>query len=286
MDGRLLPKILPWDSRRVQFLGRETEDHYSESLTSSKAIMSDYWYPVEEGKIYTTSFTFRTSGEQKIYFGIRCFDKDTDEITDYCCYRVASSQVVFDSFDENTGVIKVTEATKANLVNWAQFSNKSPHAIERLIGIYDDIDYTTQRPKQKAMLMPTVYYGSNESDSVYIKTCSETGEIQLGDRGVKEVKRYLASDRKLNSGSTVLMNHFSGGAYVYLYSAEINNNSWQTTQNTIRFEKPQSTEKGLVTFRPGTKYIQPIILANWSDRQSGSNPKVTLDWKDCTISYK
>ncbi len=242
-------------------------------------------FKLEDGKAYTCTVVYRSSASQRVYFGFKCFDKDMEEIQPKSYYRVENSNVVFESFDANTGKLAVSQEN-GNLEKWNKYVESAPEAQNfsflRVIGIYNDLDYKTQRPKPKDVLnYPGGTYDTNPLHSLYSSVDTTKGEIQLTEAGVNEVKRYLASGGSLIKGKTVLMNHTSGSTFDYIFAEpSVDNTEWREHQVVI------GTQSTQFVLRTGTKYIQPIILANYNHGYQGqaiANPQAILDWKQFSI---
>ena len=227
------------------------------SIKGNKAIYSENRYPVKEETILELKGEFRSSGKikSKIYFGLRCFKENGEEISAPQVNRI----------DEPLFITSINTDGKNFTVNkkpekWNNSNDDSSLRYSKYLGLYYDgninhlPDYLIKSPA----------YTHFEDNNIYLN---------------QEIPKDIVD--KINLFKTRVMNHY--GSSIYDYSAALNEEVpcevWKEFKATYKgFSNGYGDIKG--KFRPETKFVNPVVLCNYSQNEDAileiKNVKVTV----------
>ena len=226
------------------------------SIKGYKQIFSKNRYPVNDETIMELKGEFRSSGKVKsrIYFGLRCFKENGEEITAYHINRV----------DEPLFITSMNTDGKSFTVNkkpekWNITDNEKLNYLKTL-GLYFDgninhlPDYIIKEPA----------YNNYQDNTINLN---------------QEIPRDIID--KITIFKTRVMNHY--GSDVYDYSAACNNEvpgEWKVFSAEYQgFSSGYGDIQG--KFRPETKSVNPFVLCNY-----GQNEDAILEIKNVEIVLK
>ena len=227
------------------------------SVKGAKSIRDKNIYPVNKETIIELKGEFRSSGKIKsiIYFGLRFFKKNGEEILDRQVNRV----------DESLLITSINTDGKCFTVNkkpekWNNSDDNYSIKHRKYLGIYFDgnikhlPDYIIQGPAY-----------NNYQDNI----------INLN----KEIPKDILD--RIIPFETRVMNHYGSGTYDY--SAACNNQvpeNWTVFSAEYNgFSEGYGDIKG--KFRPETKSISPHVLCNYQQ-----NEDAVLEIKNVEIVIK
>jgi hypothetical protein len=238
-DSNALEKI-----PTVQIKNIDGESVYS--ALGRKAILSSDFMPINTANKYALSGRFKSVGTASpiLYYGVATFDENKRHITAMDVNRNGSDATITAYTD--TGI------TVAETLNgW----NQSPTlAYKKSIGFYYDGNTTK---------LPDYVWLNNGANASSTETTLGTYSTATGNTIALNVPIPAAVKAKIVLGKTVIKNHTSGGAYVYFVASNAKlTSSWVDYSAEITGESFDQTIKA---FRPGTKFVKILILANYLD---------------------
>jgi hypothetical protein len=236
------------------------------AITNNHTILSPQMTAIDVNKKYYLSGKFKSAGTPAsiIYFGYAPYDANKTSIQAWQILRGGTAGTIT-SYDNNQ--IKTAES----LSGW---NGNGSLSLYRNIGIYYSGD-TDHLPNYIFYKLPTginggygptadglcnmvgdwtpAYYCTSPSYGAYSTASGNTVALNL------PLPPSVAS--QIIPGKTKIMNHWSGGSYIYAGAAAVTlNNTWQTFKVAITGSDFNTYSK----FWPDTKFAKILILANYN----------------------
>ena len=264
------PVALPYsvsgeDSGRI--FTEQTSETYQESVTIVDDLEKGRVFQVA-GSLNLTSFgrgaidttrIYRISGELKsigqtpslVYLGLMPLDEDLEFIQPWHVLRQGNPTRIASIGEGLGGQIEIQ--TTEELSGWNAATVPGYH---RMIGFYLDGD-TTKRPDYihtgiiTALTSPQVgAYSSLSGNTIVLNGALPEGFME----------------ELLQSPEAVILNHFSGGTYIYTAAAAVSvGTEWTRFEGLITDEQFNNTNN---QFRPDTKWAKISLLANYQQDES------------------
>jgi hypothetical protein len=216
-------------------------------VTEDKSyIISRKFFPVEAGKKYTLSGTFKSMGEEKskVYYGFMTYDNKKRYIATYHSNIVAGSATVLAQpckKGDKTLVVKANGKWKNRTVNAVAFNAK------------DDLSDLPNREIAYRIIKVTP-----KEDNM---------EIELSS----SVKKAYPADTKVRAHTHAY------GSYLYTTICGLTLGvNWKTFDGTATLAAPGKMSHKL--FRPGTAFVKVLLMPNYSKKKDAK-----MAFKDLTL---
>ena len=214
------------------------------TVKSNKMLNFQQKFPIYENTIVELSGQFRSVGQKpsRIYFGLHCFDEKGKDIFSETIYRTKESLLI---------TSKNTDMQSFSLDKKPETWNNSVHESDnykKLIGIYYDGNIN-KHPDYLILNSPA--YKNYDSNNIILNA-------PIPQEIYDKIKPF----------TTRVMNHYSSSAYDYSAAcyAEVNNQWTEFKAIYNGFSEGYGDING--KFRPGTKEISPLILANYQQDEN------------------
>ena len=213
-------------------------------------------YPVNEETVMELKGEFRSSGEIKsrIYFGLRCFKENGDEILDYHINRVNEPLLLTSINTDGKSFTLNKKPEKWNV------TNDSKLYYLKYLGLY--FDGNINRLPDYIINAPA--YNNYQDNTINLN---------------KEIPKDIVD--KIIPFKTQVMNHYSSGTYDYSAAChdEVPEIWKEFKAEYTGFSNGYGDIKG--KFRPETKSVIPFVLCNY-----GQNENAVLEIKNVEIVIK
>ena len=213
------------------------------TVTGNKQLNFKQKFPIYENTIVELSGEFRSIGISNsiLYFGLHCFGENGKDIFSEDVYRTKESLLIT---SKNTDMKSLTLEKKPQ--TWYNTTEEYDQKNRKLIGIYYDgiinrlPDYLIRSPAYEIF---------------------DSNEIVLN----KEIPKEIFD--KIEPYKTRVMNHYSSCTYDYSAASYVKvDHQWTKFSATYNgFSEGYGDIKG--KFRPSTKEISPLILANYDQNE-------------------
>ena len=213
------------------------------TVTGNKHLNFKQKFPIYENTIVELSGEFRSIGISNsiLYFGLHCFGENGKDIFSEDVYRTKESLLIT---SKNTDMKSLTLEKKPQ--TWYNTTEEYAQKNRKLIGIYYDgiinrlPDYLIRSPAYEIF---------------------DSNEIVLN----KEIPKEIFD--KIEPYKTRVMNHYSSCTYDYSAASYVKvDHQWTKFSATYNgFSEGYGDIKG--KFRPSTKEISPLILANYDQNE-------------------
>lgn len=239
-DAKLLKKV--WKGK----IKYETIDDKLTAVVDNKTnIYSTKYIPVEAGKTYTLTGTFKSLGEapSKIYYGFICYDKNKKQIS------TLHSNVILGS---STTLAKACKKGDKTIVIKANKKWRKNYAV-----VFNAKDDFSDLPNREFAFKIT-------------EIVSKDGNMEL--QLSKAVAKAYPADTKVRAHTSAY------GYYIYTtISGKKIAKDWKTYSGTATLAKPGQT--GWNFLRPGTAFVRVVILPNHTGKKDEK-----IAFKDLTLT--
>jgi len=213
------------------------------TVTGNKQLNFQQKYPISENTIVELSGEFRSigKGNSVLFFGLHCFGENGKDILSEDVYRTKESLLII---SKNTDMKSLTLEKKPQ--TWHNTTEEYDQKNRKLIGIYYDGNINS---------LPDYLIRSPAYETFY---CNE---IVLN----KEIPKEIYD--KIEPYKTRVMNHYSSSTFDYSAASGIKVDcQWTKFSATYNgFSEGYGDING--KFRPSTKQISPLILANYQQNK-------------------
>ena len=217
-------------------------------VDNNKTILSKKWTPVQAGKQYNLSGSFKSLGksQSKVYYGFICYDKKRRQIGTLHSNIISGSGTTLAKACKKGDKLLVLKANK----KW----KKGNYAVA-----FNAKDDFSDLPNREVAYKIT-------------KVTQKGGNIELQLH--KPLKKAYAA------GTKVRMHTASYGSYLYtaICGAAVPK-SWKTYKGSAALAKPG--QMGWHYIRPGTAYVRIVILPNYRKKKDEK-----LAFKDLKLQVK
>ena len=212
-------------------------------------------FQIYENTIVELKGKFRSENNSIIYFGLHCFDEKGKEILSELICRTRESLLITSITSDLQGF-----SLDKKPETWNN-STDPEYNYKKLIGIYYDGNIN----KFPDYLIKSPAYNNYESNNIVLNA---------------PIPKEIYD--KIKPFTTRVMNHYSSYTYDYSAASDVTvENKWTEFKAIYNgFSEGYGDIKG--KFRPGTKEISPLILANYDDQ----NEKAVLEVKDIELIIK
>ena len=200
---------------------------------------------VHINRTYSLVGMFKSDGVilSNVYFGLKCYDENKNEIQSYKNLRLESSERIITNSTEN--IITIDDPT--DYENF-QFNNY----FEKYLGIYIDGNISKQAD---------YYISSNDDEPL----------VLIENSLILETKLPIACVERIRINVSKVMIHYRGSTYLY------------SGLNGKLIPKKETNYESIISgcdfgiavdkFRFGTKFVKIIILANYGQNENASLTK-------------